>query len=193
MTGRHLARPRIPATSTAGRHRALRPAAHPLVRRVGLVAAGAATSSLLAVAPVFAYYTVAGAGSSGGTTGTLQPLTIQAATVGSPSSSLQPGGTADLLLNVTNPNAVSVTIVSVAQAGGVTVQGGSGCTSDPSWPGNLGTSGVSVATTTGLSVAVAGGATATVHVSGAAVMSSGSVNGCQGASFQVPVTVAVTK
>ena len=106
---------------------------------------------------------------------------------------LLPGGTADLLLNVTNPNAVAVTITSVAQGGGVTVSGGSGCSSDPAWPTTTGNSGVAIVTTTGLSISVPAGSSATVHVAGGASMTNSSAAGCQGATFQIPVTVTVTR
>ncbi|MFN8194811.1 MAG: hypothetical protein U0R80_11090 [Nocardioidaceae bacterium] len=157
-----------------------------------MLAAALVTGGVV-TAPAFAYFTATGSGSASGATGALQPLTILSATTGSPSSGLQPGGTGDLLLNVTNPNSSAVTITGVSQGGGVTVVGGSGCTSDSAWPTTLGNSGVTVATTTGLSVVVAGGATATVHVSSGAAMSTSSVSGCQGASFRVPVTVVVSQ
>ena len=92
-----------------------------------------------------------------------------------------------------NPNVAAVTIICVSQGGGVSVPGGSGCTDDPAWPGTLGNSGVTIVTTTGLSIAVAGGATATVHVAGAASMGTSSAAGCQGATFQIPVTVKVSQ
>ncbi len=112
-------------------------------------------------------------------------------TAGTPSYTLQPGTAADLVVTVRNPNAAAVTVTSVEQGGGVTVVGGSGCTSDPAWPGTLGSSGVTVTPTTGLSVAVAGGATVTIHLPGAASMTTASAAGCQGATFLVPVTVGV--
>lgn len=161
------------------------------VRRVWVSGIGALVTAVVVVGPAVAYFKGSGSGAGGGATGALQPLTILPATTGSPSSSLLPGGTADLLVNVTNPNAGPVTITAVAQGGGVTVVGGAGCTSDASWPGTLGNSGVSVVTTTGLSVSVAGGATAVVHVNAGAAMSTASVSGCQGASFRIPVTVTV--
>ncbi|MCB0906227.1 MAG: hypothetical protein KDB63_03800 [Nocardioidaceae bacterium] len=188
MTARHRA-VREPGARHRGDARRLRRVA----RRALVTVGGAGTVALLAGGPVFAFYTVAGAGSSSGTTGTVQPLTLSPATVGSPSSTLLPGGTADLLLNVTNPNAVAVTITGVAQGGGVTVSGGSGCSSDPAWPTTTGNSGVAIVTTTGLSISVPGGSTATVHVTGAASMTNGSASGCQGAAFQIPVTVTVTR
>ncbi len=157
------------------------------------VATGAGVLAItLGTGPAFGYFgALGGSGTGSGGTGTLQPLVILSATTGSPSTSLLPGATADLLLNVSNPNTVSVTITSVSQGGGVSVQGGSGCTSDPAWPGTLGSSGVSVVSTTGLSIPVAGGATSVIHLPAGASMSTTSVSGCQGATFQVPVTVVV--
>jgi hypothetical protein len=161
------------------------------LRRTGCVTAAGITTLLCLAGPSFAYFTVGGGGTGPGATGSLQPLVIQLATTGSPSSSLLPGSTADLLLNLTNPNPVPVTLISVTQGGGVTVQGGSGCTSDPGWPGTLGNSGVSAVTSTGLSIPVAAGATVVVHLPAGAAMGTSSASGCQGATFQIPVTVVV--
>ena len=153
------------------------------------VAGGVATLTMVAT-PGFAYFKSAGNGAGAGATGTLQPLQVLLA-AGTPTSSLLPGSTADLVLSVTNPNSVTVTITSVSQAGGVTVTGAAGCTSDPAWPTTLGTSGVSIPGSTGLSQTVGAGATAVVHVSGGAAMSTSSVSACQGATFRMPVTVKV--
>jgi hypothetical protein len=148
---------------------------------------GALTVTVVALGgPAFGYFTaLSGSGTAAQSTGTLQAVAILAATSGSPSTSLVPGGTADLLLNVKNPNASTVTIIAVSQGGAVSVQGGTGCTGA--------NSGVSLATSTGLSIAVAGGATAQVHVAAGASMSVASISGCQGATFQVPVTVVVSQ
>ena len=156
-------------------------------RRPALILAGAAALGLVA-GPAFAYFTAAGAGAGSAGTTTLQPVTVSSVV---PSSSLLPGSTADLSLTVHNPNSGPVTILSVAQSGGVTVTGGgSGCTSDSTGPGS-GTSGVSVPTASGLSVVVAGGATVPVTILQGVAMSVASAAGCQGASFQIPVAVAV--
>lgn len=176
------------------RHRRWLPIRVPV--RAALGKLGLVTLVFLAVAlaagpPSFAYFTTSGLGSGPGTTGSLQPLVIQSATTGSPSTSLLPGTTADLLLNLTNPNPGAVTLVSVTQGGGVAVQGGGGCTNDPGWPGTLGNSGVTVVSSTGLSIPIAGGATAVVHIPGGAAMTTASASGCQGATFQIPVTVVV--
>lgn len=147
----------------------------------------AATALLLALGGrmAVAYWTSPGAGSGASNAGAVQAVTVLAAT-GSPASSLIPGGTADLRLTVDNPNSVSVRIVGVAPSGGtVTVLGGTGCT-----PSNAG---VSVPTTSGLDVAVAAGGSVGVNLPGAVAMTAATPNGCQGASFQIPVTVTVQR
>ena len=101
---------------------------------------------------------------------------------GSPNSTLLPGSTADLLVQVQNPSTFTLTIVGIAQNGTATPEGGSGCTSS--------NDGVSVPTKTGLSMSLAPG-TQVVHFSGAAAMSLSSASGCQGATFDVPVTLTV--
>lgn len=182
------------ATGGAGPVQARPSSAPRRLTRAVLAATAAVLSIGIGTSPAFGYFTAlggAGAGSAG--TGTVQPLVILSATTGSPTTSLTPGASADLLLNVRNPNAVSVTITRVSQGGGVTATGGSGCTSDPGWPGTLGSSGVSVLTSTGLSISVAGGTTAVVHVTSGASMTTASAAGCQGATFQVPVTVVVSQ
>ncbi len=182
------------AAGPCGAHAARRrPSPRPALRFLAL--ACAVTFTFVALGgPAFGYFTaLSGSGTAQQSTGTLQGVAILAATTGSPSSSLLPGDSADLLLKVTNPNPTTVTIIAVSQGGGVSVQGGSGCTGDPAWPGTLGNSGVSVASSTGLSIPVAGVATAEVHVAAGAAMGVTSYSGCQGASFQVPVTVVVSQ
>ena len=100
------------------------------------------------------------------------------------------GTSADLLVTVSNPNPGPVTLVSVAQGGGVAV-GAPPAPTTPSTPGLSGNSGVSLPTASALSIPVAGGRHRhrppgrrglDVHRVGP---------GCQGASFQIPVTVVV--
>jgi len=158
---------------------------------IGVVLASLGISVALSVT-AFAYFTGAGSGAGSLVTGTLRPLTILAAT-GTPVSNLLPGSTADLVMRVTNPNSTAVTITAVSQGGGVTVVGGSGCTSDPGWPGTLGISGVSVVATTGLGIPVPAGATISVDLPAGASMTTASASGCQGARFHIPVTVTVQR
>ncbi len=130
----------------------------------------------------FAYFSSSGHGHGSGTDGTANAVTVQAVATGTPSSTLVPGGTSDLIVQVQNPNSQTVKVTSIAQNGSATPVGGSGCTTA--------NDGVSVPGETGLSISVAPG-TQVVHVAGAASMALSSSSGCQGASFDIPVTLTV--
>jgi hypothetical protein len=134
----------------------------------------------------YAYWSSHGSGSGTVSVGAPLSVTVEAAS-GTPSSTLLPSGTADLLVQVTNPNAYPVTIVRISQnlSGTVSVNGGTGCTAP--------NAGVSVPTQVGLTVSVAPGPSVVVHIPGGASMTSGSASGCQGASFQIPVTLTVQR
>jgi hypothetical protein len=154
-------------------------------RRSGFVIAAIALLVGLASGSAYAYWHAAGSGNGSATTGTASAVTVQAVGSGSPTSSLIPGSSADLLVQLNNPNSYPVTIVAVSQTGSAfTVTGGTGCTSA--------NSGVSVPTVTGLSIAVGTG-TQLVHIANGTAMSSASASGCQGASFQIPISVTVQK
>ena len=169
------------------------------VRRRTLLVFGAAAALAigLGAGSAYAYFTSAGSGSSSASVGTTQQVTLVAVTSGSALSTLVPGGTADLRVQLNNPNSFSVTIVGISQNGPVTVVGGSGCTSDSgTWPSlTLGNSGVSVPTRIDLSVTVTAGpiTNVVVHVANGASMNTSSASGCQGATFQIPVTVTVRR
>jgi hypothetical protein len=128
----------------------------------------------------YAYFVSTGTGSA--TDGTAPTVTVQAVASGSPTSSLLPGGTSDLIVQVQNPSNLTLTVTGITQNGSATPVGGSGCTSS--------NDGVSVATETGLNVSLSPG-TQILHFSGAAAMATSSANGCQGASFDIPVTLTV--
>lgn len=133
--------------------------------------------------PALAYYIALGAGVGSGDTSTLQPVTVVALVGGdAPSTTLYPeGGAADVILRVNNPNSFSVTLVSVTGNGTISAVGDPpGCT----------TTGVTFADQTSLSVTVPTGSSL-LDLPGAASMSAASSNGCQGASFRIPVTITV--
>lgn len=158
--------------------------------RRALALAIAAFAVLIGVGEGVAYaFFSTGSGSGSATSGTLRQVSVLSAAA-SPSMALLPGGTADLALTLDNQNSFPVTITGIAQDGPVTVTGGSGCTSDSgTWPdGTLGNSGVSVPTQAGLDIVVARG-THNVDVPSGVSMGTGSYTGCQGASFEIPVTV----
>ncbi len=101
------------------------------------------------------------------------------------STPLYPGGNGDVSLEVNNPNAYAVTLVSVTGNGTITHDGGhSGCT----------TTGVTFTDQTGLTMTIPASATNyQIHLSGAVSMGSSSSNSCQGATFSIPVTITVGK
>ncbi|MHB8594113.1 MAG: hypothetical protein ACYDB3_07225 [Acidimicrobiales bacterium] len=131
-----------------------------------------------------AYFTGSGAGSGSASTGALAPVTVAAAT-GTPGTSLLPGGSGDVILDVTNPNPYPVTLIDVMGNGNITADApNSSCT----------TTGVTFHDQTGLSVDIPGnGAVTPVDLSGAASMGTTSLSACQGAEFSVPVSITVHK
>jgi hypothetical protein len=155
-----------------------------LRRRGALVVAGVLATVVIGSGSAYAYWTGIGSGSGSASTGTAQTVTLLPATA-TVTTPLVPGGTGDLLLRFSNPNAYDVTLISVQQApGSVGVVNPSGTCS---------TTGVTVPTSSALAVTVASGASVAVSVPNAAAMSTASDSGCQGASFQIPVTVAVRR
>lgn len=130
----------------------------------------------------FGYFTSTGKTTGSASTGTMQTVTVSAATV-APNTGLLPGGSADVTLKVTNPNSFAVTLVAVTATGGT-------ITADSGHPGCT-TTGVTFTNQTGLSTSIPASATTTVDLSGAASMSTASSAGCQGATFSIPVTIAV--
>lgn len=131
-----------------------------------------------------AWFTASGSGTGSGADGTVQPVTVQALAGGdAPSSALQPGGTADVILRLSNPNSFALTLTAVTGGSPITADGGhSGCT----------TTGVSFTSQSGLSITVPSGSSL-VHLPGAARMDTTSSSGCQGATFAIPVTLSVRR
>lgn len=132
-----------------------------------------------------AYWSSTGSGTGSGATGTLQPVTVTAFVGGdAPSTTLIPGGSADVILRVNNPNAYAVTLVSVSGNGTITPDAGhASCT----------TTGVTFANQSGLSSTIGASGTTLVDLPTAAAMGITSSNGCQGATFSIPVSITVHK
>ena len=156
-------------------------------RRTAFVGAIVALILGLGAGAAFAFFTSHASGTGSGSTGTLQPVTVVALAGGdSPNSSLLPGGpAADVILRVSNPNSYAVTLISVAGGpGSITADAGHPlCT----------TTGVSFSNQSALNVNLVANTTTLVHLPGAATMSTSSSNGCQGATFSIPVTITVQK
>lgn len=165
-----------------GRHRARR------VRRVGLrahavvgiVGLGVGLSTGVAAA----FWTAGGTGAGSAAAGAAIPLTTVAATASSTSLLYPDGPAADLTLTVHNANTYDVTVTGVTGDGAVTATGGIG---------TCATTGVTFTTpTAGLPFTLPANGSVTVVLTGAARMSGSSENGCQGATFTVPVALTGT-
>ncbi len=161
------------------RHRARRGRRRLLVV---VVSAGCLAAGALAGAGAYAYFSASGQGPGAANVGSMQTVTVAAATT-TPSTPLLPGGAGDVTLEVTNPNDFAVTLVSVTGTGAP-------ITADSGHPGCT-TTGVTFTDQTGLDTVIPASSTATVDLSGAASMSTASSAGCQGATFSIPVTITV--
>jgi hypothetical protein len=151
----------------------------PRMTRRATTVSSAVIAVLASAGIAFAYFTSNGSSTASANAGSLK-VSI-AATAGTPSSPLLPGGAAgDVTLEVNNPNNVAVTLISVVGNGTITASGG--CTNPD----------VTFANQTGLQISVPANSTGyQVDLSGAASLSALSPNDCQGATFSIPVTITV--
>jgi hypothetical protein len=158
-------------------------------RRRSSIVLGLVFALLLGTGGGAAYgaFTASGSGSGSATVGSM--LTVTVATAGSPSSPLLPDGAGDVVFSVTNPNSFPVALVTVTlENGGTITPDGShaACTTTDSQPV------VSLSVPSGdLPVAVLAHSTQTVDLAAAATMAGAATSDCQGATFNIPVTVTV--
>jgi hypothetical protein len=138
----------------------------------------------LGAGTAYAFFTGVGNGSGAASVGTTKSVTVDQIVSGSVTNKLYPGTSGDLKLELDNPNSYPVTIVGITSNGTVTGSGGVGTCS---------TTGVTVPTQTGLSISVASGTGVFVVIPNGVFMGATSDSGCQGATFQVPVTITVEK
>ena len=136
----------------------------------------------------YALWAADGSGSGSAGAGDMQTVTVDALVPGDdPASTLIPGGTADVVLRVTNPNPYSVQVYNVTNNGTATADNAHpSCT----------TTGVTFASTPSpLSPAfsIPANSSTLVTLPGAASMDATSQSVCQGATFHLPVTLAVRK
>ena len=136
----------------------------------------------------YAYWAAEGSGGGSAGAGDMQTVTVDALVPGdAPASTLIPGGTADVVLRVTNPNPYAVQVFGVTNNGTATA--------DNAHP---------LCTTTGVTfkdppsplspaVSLAANSSTLVTLPGAASMDATSQSACQGATFHLPVTLAVRK
>jgi hypothetical protein len=139
---------------------------------------GAVMALFLLGSVVFAAWLVTGNGNGAAQATSAQNLVVAPGTT---TADLYPGSDGDVELTIENPNPFDVEVSSIVGDGPVT-SGAPGCS----------TTGVSFTDETGMTLAIAAGATATVSLDDAASMSNASDNGCQGATFSVPVTVSAS-
>lgn len=144
-------------------------------------------ATLSAVAFVYAAWTTNGTGdgyAKAGTAVSLTTIDVSAST----SATLYPGVSGDVLLKIDNANPYPVTVTAVSGNGSITADAGHAtCT----------TTGVTFTNQSSLSIVIpakVGAVDGTVQttLAGAASMSNASVNGCQGATFTIPVTLTGT-
>lgn len=150
----------------------------------GTASAGAVALCLLAGGgTAYAYWASTGSGTGAAAAGTMQ-ITVDALVAGdSNSTSLVPGGTADVILRTSNPNGFAVTLYAVAASGEVTADAAhAGCTT-------TGVSFTAPATPPAPAVTIPANSSRLVTLPGAASMSALSQSACQGATFKIPVTV----
>ncbi len=178
--------PAAPADDRGTRRDGAAPERRRAVPRSGattFLASAVLACALAAGGLAYAWISSDASGAATATTAGLGAVAVSALAGGDlPSSQLQPGGTGDVVLRVTNPNAYPVTLVSVTANGAVTSSGGTGSCTTP---------GVALVAQSGLSVAVAASGTTLVDLPGAASMSASSSSGCQGATFSIPVAITV--
>jgi hypothetical protein len=136
----------------------------------------------------FAYFSSTGTGTGAVSVGTMQPVTIATAAA-TPTAALLPGGSADIVFKITNPNSYAVSLVSVSlkSGGAITADTGhAGCTTTDAKP--VVTLSVPAAD---LPVSIPPNTTTQVDLAGAASMDIAATSNCQGASFSVPVLISV--
>jgi len=158
---------------------------HKRVRRT-VATAAALSAGAVGMNAAAAYFTAAnGTKAATATAGTIT-VTVSA-TTGTPTTPLYPGGTGDVTLKVDNPNGFPVTLAKVeAAAGNITASGGKGTCNVPT--------GVTFTDQTSLNQNLPANSTGNaVDLPGAATMSLTTADGCQGATFTIPVKVTVQK
>jgi hypothetical protein len=153
-----------------------------LTQRLLVVGTAAAALTITGTGGAYAYWSTEGSGQGAAETSTMtvatEELTPGDAT---PSQQLLPGRTADAVVKVRNPNAFSVTLISVAG------------TTAPSADNGCSPTGVTFQNATGLRTDIAAGTTRVVSLPSAVSMSPTAASACQGATFTIPVLITVQR
>jgi hypothetical protein len=153
---------------------------HKRVRRT-VVAAAAVSVGAVGMNAAAAYFTSPGSGTGAASVGTVA-VTVSA-TAGTPATPLYPGSTGDVTLKVSNPHDSAVTLKKVEGNGTITPDAGHASCSP---------TGVTFTDQTSLNTNLPANTNdIPIDLAGAASMSAASANGCQGATFTLPVKVTV--
>ncbi|VXC08297.1 conserved exported hypothetical protein [Arthrobacter sp. 9AX] len=159
-------------------------------RRLAAKSAAAAVGLCLATGAggACAYWATVGAGSGSAVNGTMQSVTAVAFVAGDGTqNSLVPGGTADVAVRAFNPNSFPVKVQAIRGNGTATADANhSGCIT-------TGVTFVDPAAPLAPAVAIAANTSVLITLPGAAAMSLASSSGCQGATFNLPVTLEARK
>lgn len=150
--------------------------------KLKLVVALSALALFIAAGATFGSWSLSGTGNGYAKAVTPSNLTLNDASA-STVAQLYPGGTGDVKVSITNPNAFPVTVTGVSGNGTITSDKGATCDAS---------TGVSYTNQTGLSLSLAAGATQVFTLTGAAAMSNSTVDACKGAIFTIPVSVTAT-
>lgn len=154
-----------------------------LLRRRVLVPLIAVLTLLITGGVAWAFWSATGQGTGSATTGTMTFNVTAFESGDGNGTTLIPGGTADVIVRVNNPNTFSVHVTSIAANGSVTAS--NGCTP----------TGVTFVAPTDYSAGqftLAPGSSL-LDLQGAVSMSTSSASACQGATFSLPVSVTVQR
>ena len=130
---------------------------------------------LVGVKAAHGYWTAVGVASGSAQTGTAT-VSVVASTV--PGSPLYPGGSGTVRVSINNPNPFVMQLTAITGAG--TVSATPSCSP----------TGVTFTDQTGLNISLPANTTTVVDRTNAASMSNASANGCQGATFTIPVSIS---
>jgi hypothetical protein len=140
---------------------------------------GAVTVAVVGTGVGYAAWNASGSGTGYTKAGTAQPLSSVDVSAGA-AAQLYPGATGDLIIKIHNGNSYPVRITSITGTGPAVASGGTGtCT----------TTGVTFTNQNGV-FDVPAGSDAQFTLTGAVHMSNASDDGCQGATFAIPVVLS---
>lgn len=151
-----------------------------LSRPKQLIVAAVTVLVLGAVGLVYAAWTTSGNGSGYAKATSAQQLTTVDVSA-STNATLYPGANGDVLIKISNPNPYPVRVTQVTGNGAITA--------DSNHPG-CATTGVTFTDQTGKSIDVPANGSTQATLTNAAHMSNASDNGCQGATFTIPVSLS---